>query len=94
MYFGRYSKEKGIETLLKICKQLPDIPFVFAGSGTFKEEIAKVKNIQEKGFLSGNELFKVIKGASLVLFPSQCNENCPFSVMEAQVYGTPVWEAA
>lgn len=90
LYFGRYSKEKGIETLLKICKQLPDIPFVFAGSGAFKEEIVKVKNIQEKGFLSGNELFKVIKGASLVLFPSQCNENCPFSVMEAQVYGTPV----
>ncbi len=24
------------------------------------------------------------------MFPSQCNENCPFSVMEAQVYGTPV----
>ncbi len=90
LYFGRYSKEKGIDTLLKICKELPDIPFVFAGSGPLKEEITRVKNIEEKGFLSGNELFQVIAGAKLVLFPSQCNENCPFSVMEAQIYGTPV----
>ena len=29
LYFGRYAKEKGIETLLKVCEQLPDIPFVF-----------------------------------------------------------------
>ncbi len=90
LYFGRYSKEKGIETLLKVCEKLPDIPFVFAGSGPLKEEVVKVKNIEEKGFLSGKELFQVIAGARLVLFPSQCNENCPFSVMEAQVYGTPV----
>lgn len=90
LYFGRYSKEKGIDTLLKICKQLPDIPFVFAGSGPLKEKIIKVKNIEEKGFLSGDELSQVIAGADLVLFPSQCNENCPFSVMEAQAYGTPI----
>ena len=32
LYFGRFSKEKGIETLLEVCKQLPEIPFVFAGS--------------------------------------------------------------
>lgn len=90
LYFGRYSKEKGIETLLKICKQLQDIPFVFAGNGPLKEEVMKVKNIEERGFLSGGDLSRVISEADLVLFPSECNENCPFSVMEAQIYGTPV----
>lgn len=90
LYFGRYSKEKGIETLLKICERLPDIPFVFAGNGPLREEVLKGKNIEEKGFLSGGALSQTIARAGLVLFPSECNENCPFSVMEAQIYGTPV----
>lgn len=90
LYFGRYSREKGIETLLKICEKLPDIPFVFAGNGPLKEEVLKVKNIEERGFLSGDALVKIVSEARLVLFPSECNENCPFSVMEAQIYGTPV----
>lgn len=90
LYFGRYSKEKGIETLLNICERLSDIHFVFAGTGPLKNEICKQKNIEEKGFLSGDELYQTIAKARFVLFPSECNENCPFSVMEAQMYGTPV----
>ena len=27
---------------------------------------------------------------STPVFPSECYENCPFSVMESQLYGTPV----
>lgn len=90
LYFGRYSKEKGVDTLLSVCGNLPDIPFVFAGSGPLKEEVLKGKNISERGFLSGRELYLTIAKARFVLFPSICNENCPFSVMEAQRYGTPV----
>lgn len=90
LYFGRYSREKGVETLLKVCRNLPQIHFVFAGSGPLKEEINKVKNIEEKGFLSGDELHRIIAEARLVLFPSEWNENCPFSVMESQMWKTPV----
>lgn len=90
LYFGRYSKEKGIETLLKICRELPEIPFVFAGNGPLKEEIRSVKNIRDTGFLTGRQLYQTIAKARFILFPSECNENCPFSVMEAQVLGTPV----
>ncbi len=90
LYFGRYSSEKGVKTLLEVCKRLPNIPFVFAGAGLLKEEIDKIENITEKGFLSGEELYRTIAEAQLVVFPSECNENCPFSVMEAQMCGTPV----
>ena len=31
LYFGRYSQEKGITTLVEVAKELPEIPFVFAG---------------------------------------------------------------
>ena len=90
LYFGRYAKEKGIETLLEVCKELPDIPFVFAGSGPLKEDVAKVSNIKDVGFYSGDALKNLISKARFSIYPSEWYENCPFSVMESQMYGTPV----
>lgn len=90
LYFGRYAEEKGIRTLAEVCRMLPDIPFVCAGSGPLEDELRAIPNISMKGFLKGKELQEVIKNARFVVFPSQWYENCPFSVMEAQMYGTPV----
>lgn len=94
LYFGRYSEEKGVRTLLRVCKRLPDIPFVFAGSGPLKEEIRKCNNITDLGFLRGEELKQRIGEARLSVFPSQWFENCPFSVMESQKYKTPLVASA
>lgn len=90
VYFGRYSQEKGIATLLKVVSQLPDIPFVFAGSGPLEEEVNKQPNIENRGFLSGDTLRQLISEAQYSIYPSEWYENCPFSVMESQMYGTPV----
>lgn len=90
LYFGRYSEEKGIETLIKAAKELPDVKFLFAGSGPMIEQIRGIENIQEVGFKSGAELELLIREAKFSVYPSECNENCPFSVMESQMYGTPV----
>lgn len=90
LYFGRFSKEKGIETLIKVCKQLPEIPFVFAGTGPLEETINNVKNIRNVGFQTGEKLEQLIREASFSIYPSEWYENCPFSVMESQMYGTPV----
>lgn len=90
LYFGRFSREKGIDTLLKVCKALPDIPFVFAGTGPLEGEIAGVPNIQNVGFQRGQALENLIRQARFSVYPSQWYENCPFSVMESQLYGTPV----
>lgn len=93
LYFGRYAEEKGIRTLLEVCKELDDISFVFAGNGPLEREVNQINNIQNKGFLSGKELEQTIREARFVLFPSEWYENCPFSVMESQMYGTPVLAA-
>lgn len=90
LYFGRYSKEKGIETLVEVCKQLKDIPFVFAGKGLLEDKTHGISNIDNKGFLSGDDLYETIAAARMVIFPSEWYENCPFSVIESQYYGTPV----
>lgn len=90
LYFGRFSKEKGIETLLKVCRELSVIPFVFAGNGPLEEAVNQTQNVVNKGFMQGKELTELIRNAAFSVFPSECNENCPFSVMESLMYGTPV----
>lgn len=90
LYFGRYSEEKGIGTLLEVCKELPDIKFIFAGSGPLEENVNKIHNIKNSGFLSGVLLRTLIEEALFSILPSEVFENCPFSVMESQALGTPV----
>lgn len=90
LYFGRFSEEKGIDTLVETCKILPDIQFVFAGSGPLEDKINTVKNIKNVGFQTGEALDTLIREAKFSICPSEVYENCPFSVMESQMYGTPV----
>ena len=90
LYFGRYSEEKGIRTLLRVCRKLPDIPFVFAGTGPLEDRLKNVPNIKNVGFQKGEALEKLIREARFSIYPSEWYENCPFSVMESQMYGTPV----
>ncbi len=90
LYFGRYAKEKGIETLISVCRELPDIRFIFAGSGPLESALDGIPNIQNVGFRSSSALEQLIREARLSIYPSEWYENCPFSVMESQMYGTPV----
>ena len=89
LYFGRYSEEKGIGTLVQAAKELSDIQFIFAGTGPLVDEI-KGENIKEIGFKSGVDLENLIREARFSICASECYENCPFSVMESEMYGTPV----
>lgn len=90
LYFGRFSEEKGIGTLIEVCKSLPEIAFIFAGTGPLEETINGVSNIKNVGFQKGAVLEKLIREARFSIYPSEWYENCPFSVMESQMYGTPV----
>lgn len=90
LYFGRYSREKGIDTLIKVCKELGHIRFVFAGAGPLEDELKGIENIKNVGFKTGEELEELIRKARLSVYPSQWYENCPFSVMESLMYQTPV----
>ena len=90
LYFGRFSKEKGIDTLIQVCKELPDVQFIFAGTGPLENAINDIPNIKDVGFQSGEALETLIREALFSVYPSEWYENCPFSVMESQMYGTPV----
>lgn len=88
--FGHLSKDKGTLTLLEAVKNLPELKFVFAGFGSAEEQIKNVPNAEYVGFKTGEELKELIAKANVSVCPSEIYENCPFSVIESQVYGTPV----
>lgn len=90
LYFGRFSTEKGIGTLIQACKELPEVDFIFAGTGPLEKEIENIPNIKNVGFQTGEALEQLIREAQFSIYPSEWYENCPFSVMESQMYGTPV----
>ena len=90
LYFGRFSQEKGIATLVQAAKALPQVQFVFAGTGPLEELLQDVPNIRNAGFQTGQALQTLIREARFMVCPSECYDNCPFSVMESQMYGTPV----
>ncbi|SHN56732.1 Glycosyltransferase involved in cell wall bisynthesis [Butyrivibrio hungatei DSM 14810] len=90
LYFGRFSKEKGVRTLIEAAKKLPEVKFLFAGAGEYAEQIEALPNAENLGFRSGKELDDLIRGALFSVCPSEWYENCPFSVMESQERLTPV----
>lgn len=90
LYFGRYSPEKGVATLVQVCKALPQVQFVFAGTGPLEDSLSGIPNLKNVGFQTGKALETLIREARFTLCPSEWYENCPFSVMESQLYGTPV----
>ena len=90
LYFGRFSREKGVRTLLEAAKRLPNIKFVFAGSGDYVEEMNSINNVKYAGFQTDDTLDTLIRKARFSICPSEWYENCPFSVMESQSKNTVV----
>lgn len=86
LYFGRYSTEKGVRTII----DTKGINFVCAGSGELEGEINASEHLTNLGFKSGSELEELIRKAKCSVYPSIWFENCPFSVMESISLGTPV----
>lgn len=69
---------------------MPNIQFVFAGTGPLEDTVNGISNIKNVGFQTGEALETLIREARYSIYPSEWYENCPFSVMESQMYGTPV----
>lgn len=88
--FGHLSRDKGTNTLLEVAKRMPEIRFVFAGYGVAVDDMKDIKNAEYVGFKTGQELKDLISRAKCSVYPSEWYENCPFSVIESQMYQTPV----
>ena len=76
--------------MVKVAKELQDIPFVFAGAGPLEGKLAGVPNITNLGFLSGEELIQHIQEAKFTVCPSEWYEPFGLTVTESITNGTPV----
>lgn len=89
VYFGRFSEEKGIGTLTKVCKEHSDVNFIFVGNGPLEDVIEGVSNIKNVGFQKGEVLESLFGRHDSPIYPSEWYENYQFSVIESQIYGMP-----
>lgn len=104
IYFGRISREKGVEVLLRAHDSLQqrgiagslgpeggDFSLKVVGTGPILEELrSKYPAVEFCGFRSGNDLFRLVGDAAFVVVPSLSNENFSMSVLEAMALGKPV----
>lgn len=89
LYSGRISKEKGVDKLVKIFKELPEINLYLAGKIEDGLEIPKLKNIKHLGFLNAHELQRYIQNSLFVVSPSKLLETFGLAALEALAMGKP-----
>jgi len=91
LFAGRLSDEKGLRTLIAAWKRLPlPLPLRVLGDGPLaewlKDESLTAPHIQWLGLLPRSEVLLQMKDASMLVFPSECYETCPLTILEA--FGT------
>ena len=92
LYFGRLSKEKGVETLLHAHHRTGvGLSLKVAGTGPLEKKLRhKYPDIDFLGYRSGQDLVDLIAHAAFVVVPSECYENCSMTILEAMALGKPV----
>jgi glycosyltransferase involved in cell wall biosynthesis len=92
LFLGRLSPEKGIETLLRAHEADNGAwRLVIAGTGPMLSELqGKFPLAEFAGHLSGSLLKSAIQKASIIVAPSEGNENSPLSILEAMAHAKPV----
>ncbi len=100
LYFGRISREKGVEVLLDAYRRLlaehkrttatpPALKIL--GDGPLAERLAAgYPEAHFLGYRSGEALKHIIRRCSFVVVPSQWYENCSMTVLESMAFGKPV----
>lgn len=100
VFLGRLSAEKGILDLLKAFKEFSisnlNISLDIIGEGPLEGQVNSfIKNNPEllvyfHGPKYGPDKDEIIQSATYLVFPSRCYENCPFTILESFINGTPV----
>lgn len=90
LYVGRLSKEKGLPVLERAWERLPpEMPLKIIG-GPISEQGRPAANVQWLGPQSKERVFAELREAAFLVFPSECYENCPMTIIEAFATGLPV----
>jgi glycosyltransferase involved in cell wall biosynthesis len=95
-YIGRLSREKGLSTLLRAMRQLPQVRLLIVGDGRMRPALERMvaelqlSGVRFAGYLSGEALNRALAQARFTVVPSEWYENSPYSVLESLAMGKPV----
>ncbi len=94
IFAGRLSKEKGIESLIKISKTLPpELHLLIAGSGPMEKDIKKIDklypNVHYLGYLPKEDLIPLVRGSIVLIQPSLA-EGISTTLLEAMACKIPL----
>jgi glycosyltransferase involved in cell wall biosynthesis len=93
VFIGRLIDYKGIDLLLNVFQDLPEIPLKIVGDGPLKPEVERV--VAEQGHVSflgrqsSEEVGRILSKAAFIICPSPCYETFGRVVIEAFSQGTP-----
>lgn len=98
IFVGRIDQLKGIDILLKAWKLMQNTmqKLIICGTGPMedwcKQYIAdnRLNSVEMKGFVNNSEVVKMIGNSKALVFPTQCYEGFPMTIVEAFSVGTPV----
>lgn len=96
LFVGRLVREKGVFTLVRLAKLLPEIPFDVVGAGDDAEEAKKlaevlgVQNIQWLGVKYAKELHPLLNKTGALVLPSEWYDNMPLILTQALLCRAPI----
>jgi len=96
LFVGRLSAEKGLDTLLKAWRKLPNVPLKIVGDGPLRKWIQEfterfgLDQVKMYGFLPHEEVLDCLSKAFFLVAPSRWYEGFPRVILEAYALGVPV----
>jgi glycosyltransferase involved in cell wall biosynthesis len=95
-YLGRLSHEKGLPTLIRAMRQVPQAQLVVVGEGAMRPVLERMveehgmSNVRFAGYLNGKALDDALARARFTVLPSEWYEVFGQSIIESFVVGKPV----
>lgn len=89
LYFGRLSKEKGVDDLIRAMKAVPDMRLIIAGDGPQRSElhdlvkVLRLANVEFVGHVRGAELTSLIAKSRFTVLPSHAYETLGKTILES-----------
>lgn len=93
LYVGRLTAEKGAGTMIRAWRALGHLPLKLAGDGDLRaalEREAAGMPIEFLGRVPSPRVIELMRGAAMLIVPSECYEGFPRVVVEAFATGTPL----
>lgn len=94
IFVGRLSREKGLDTIIKLGRILPStIHLLIVGTGPMENEIKKLtknyNNIHYLGYLTKTQLIPIVRGSTVLIQPSLA-EGISTTILEAMACKIPI----